>query len=363
MKNYFLIIFSLIFLTACGEDGDGPDAIAPTNLMLTTMVGENGEVSFAATADNANYFNYYFGETSGETATYSADGKASHTYSKSGSFTVTVRAHTSQSVYTSETANVTVEVEIEVPTDGYSTPESYEGMTLVWRDEFDGNSLNEDDWTFEIGNNGGWGNNELEYYQKENTTVEDGHLIIEARKESKGGFDYTSSRIKTQDKQVFKYGRIDIRAALPKGQGIWPALWMLGNNITEVSWPKCGEIDIMEMVGGSVDNRDATVHSTLHWDSNGHAFTGDSYELSSGLFADEFHVFTLIWNENTITSYVDDQQFFIIDIKPADLNEFHEEFFLLFNVAVGGDWPGSPDASTVFPQRMVVDYVRVFQEN
>ncbi|WP_421896549.1 family 16 glycosylhydrolase [Marinoscillum sp.] len=251
--------------------------------------------------------------------------------------------------------------ELVIPTQGYMSPESYEGWNLVWQDEFDQETLNTADWTYEIGNgHSGWGNNELEYYTDENTSMVDGNLVITAKKESRGGYHYTSSRIITKDKQEFKYGRVDIRAVLPFGQGIWPALWMLGANIDQVSWPACGEIDIMELIGGT--NRDNTTHGTAHWSgANGYANYGGSKKLSSGIFADEYHVFSIIWNENSITWLLDGVEFHVIDITPADLSEFRNDFFLIFNVAVGGNWPGSPNSSTVFPQYMIVDYIRVFQ--
>lgn len=249
-----------------------------------------------------------------------------------------------------------------IPTKGYSTPLTYANMKLAWSDEFDGTSLNEKYWNYEIGNNNGYGNNELEYYKKENTSVKDGYLIVEAKQESAGNQSYTSSRLTTQNKFNFKYGRVDIRAALPKGQGIWPALWMLGKNITTVNWPKCGEIDIMEMIGGDASGRDNTVYGTPHWDNNGsHAQYGGSTKLASGIFSGEFHVFSIVWDEKKIVWYLDDKQFHIIDTTPAGLSEFQEEYFLLVNLAVGGDWPGKPDGTTVFPQQLVVDYIRVFQ--
>ena len=243
---------------------------------------------------------------------------------------------------------------------GYKTPTSYQNLTLVWADEFEGTSLNDKYWNYEIGNNNGWGNNELEYYKKENTTVKDGYLTIEARQENNGASTYTSSRLTTQDKFNVKYGRVDIRALLPKGQGIWPALWMLGKNIRQVSWPKCGEIDIMELIGGT--GNDNTVYGTAHWDNNNsHAQYGGNTKLAAGVFNDEFHVFSIVWDARKIVWYVDDKQFHIIDTTPAGLSEFQEEYFLLVNLAVGGDWPGKPNSATVFPQQMKVDYIRVFQ--
>lgn len=249
-----------------------------------------------------------------------------------------------------------------IPTTGYSSLEQYDGMSLVWQDEFNTTELNSDSWTFELGTGyNGWGNNELQYYRENNTTLREGNLVIEAREENFNGSPYTSSRLITKDKFLFKYGRVDIRACLPEGQGIWPALWMLGQNIETVSWPACGEIDIMEMIGG--DGREKTVHGTVHWDDNGHSQYGGPFSLSAGTFNDEFHVFSIIWDESSIKWLVDDNQFLVVDITPETLSEFQEEFFLVFNVAVGGNWPGYPDETTVFPQWMVVDYVRVFQMN
>jgi beta-glucanase (GH16 family) len=247
------------------------------------------------------------------------------------------------------------------PSGGYVSPMSYPGYTLVWNDEFNGTSLNLADWTYEIGG-GGWGNNELQYYRAENTSVGNGLLTIEAREENFGGRNYTSSRLKTQAKQFFRYGKIDIRAALPYGQGLWPALWMLGESFAQVGWPASGEIDIMEMIGGN--GREDTVHGTVHWQHAGtHASYGGSQTLSGETYADKYHVFGIEWDSTAIRWFVDGVQYHVIDITPAELSELHGDFFFIFNVAVGGNWPGSPDATTLLPQRMLVDYVRVFDRN
>ncbi len=249
-----------------------------------------------------------------------------------------------------------------IPSTGYTTPTSYPNLKLLWADEFNGKELDEKFWNFEIGNNNGWGNNELEYYKKENTSLKDGHLLIEAKREVISNQFYSSSRITTQNKFDFKYGRVDIRAAMPKGQGLWPALWMLGKNISTVNWPKCGEIDILEMIGGEASGRDNTAHATAHWDNNDKyaSYTG-STKLASGKLNDAFHVYSIVWDAKKIAWYLDDVKYHEIDITPEGLSEFKEAFFLIFNVAVGGNWPGSPDGSTILPQYMVVDYVRVFQ--
>jgi Beta-glucanase/Beta-glucan synthetase len=255
-----------------------------------------------------------------------------------------------------------------LPTDntGYSTPLTYSGYTLLWSDEFSATTLNLNDWNQEIGNgSGGWGNNELEYYTSnlKNCFLSDGKLIIEARKENAAGFSYTSSRLTTQNKKSFKFGRIDIRAKLPVAKGMWPALWMLGNTISSAGWPACGETDIMELIG----TYPSRITGTAHWRnaSGAHASKGADYSLSSGNFSQQFHVFSLIWKTDQMQWLIDDHVYFTLNVSDAGAPNypFNAEQFFIFNVAVGGNWPGSPDSSTTFPQRMFVDYVRVFQQN
>jgi len=256
---------------------------------------------------------------------------------------------------------------ISLPSIGYTTPDSYPGYDLTWSDEFEGTTIDEGNWDFDLGDGCpdlcGWGNNELEWYTNspDNAYVQDGNLIINAIKENIGGKSYSSARLKSQGKQNFKYGRVDVRAILPYGKGLWPAIWMLGKNITEVGWPACGEIDIMEIFGGQ--GGDNNVLGTVHWDNaNSHASYGGNLEVTSGNLKDAWHVFSITWDETFIRWYVDDVEYQVIDITPGGLSEFHEEFFFLLNVAVGGDAPGAPDATTRFPQFMAVDYVRVFNE-
>ncbi len=252
---------------------------------------------------------------------------------------------------------------LQIPTSGYTTPTTYEGYKMVWSDEFDGSELNPANWVYETGTGAnGWGNNELQYYREDNVSFVNGNLIITAKDQKFGGSNYTSSRIKTQGKKAFKFGRIDIRAALPKGKGVWPAIWMLGSNITSVNWPACGEIDIMELTG-DIPNRSL---STVHYgpDIAGRQYKGNSKYLSGNKnFQDEFHVFTLIWKEDLMEFYVDDEKFYTA--TPASLGNvaypFNKNFFFIMNVAVGGNLPGNPDATTPLPQSMIVDYIRVFQ--
>ena len=234
---------------------------------------------------------------------------------------------------------------------------------LAWSDEFTSPQIDQTTWTFETGGNG-WGNEELQFYTARDTNafIQDGKLIIQALKENYSGKNYTSARLITKDKKSFKYGKIEARIKLPYGQGLWPAFWMLGQNYNSVGWPACGEIDIMELIGGAV-NRDNTVYGTLHWDNNGqYASYGGSNKLSSGIFADDFHLFTIEWTPKLIKWFVDNKQYHVTDISPSGLSEFQQQYFIILNVAVGGTWPGSPDNTTVFPQRMEIDYVRVFQD-
>lgn len=247
--------------------------------------------------------------------------------------------------------------------DGYTTPLSYAGMTLVWNDEFDGTAIDPSAWTHEIGGHG-WGNNELQYYSDSpsNSRILDGRLLIEVKDQNISGNNYSSARMITAGKKEFQYGRIDIRAKLPSDRGMWPALWMLGTDFWTNGWPVCGEIDIVELVGQQ-PNR---IHGTVHYgpDPVQRQSNGTSTTLSSGEdFSKAFHVFTILWEEDRIEWLVDDQSYHVIeksDLDPFDY-PFNKPFFFIMNVAVGGDWPGPPDATTPFPQYMLVDYVRVFQ--
>ncbi|MBS1597543.1 MAG: family 16 glycosylhydrolase [Bacteroidetes bacterium] len=253
---------------------------------------------------------------------------------------------------------------IYLPTDmsGYTTPMNYAGYNLIWNDEFDGTTLNTQNWNYETGG-GGWGNNELENYtsRPQNVFVSNGNLVIEARQESYGGNNFTSARLTTADKRQFQFGRIDIRAKLPVAKGMWPALWMLGSNIQQVGWPGCGETDIMELVGTNPKE----VVGSFHWkrQDGTHTYVSHSYDAPSEDFSQKFHVFSLIWKQDSLQILVDDQ-LYSAGGSQSLLNgpyPFNAPFFFIFNVAVGGDWPGPPDNTTVFPQHLFVDYIRVFR--
>lgn len=249
---------------------------------------------------------------------------------------------------------------------GFDAPTSYPGYTLAWSDEFNGNSLATDTWSNESGDGCpglcGWGNNELQYYTAppNNLFFQDGKMLIEAKAESYAGKNYTSSRIKTQNKKSFKFGRIDIRAILPKGKGLWPAFWLLPQDNVFGGWPRSGEIDMMEQVG----HEPSKVSGTLHFGPGpGSIWISRSHTLSSGNFNDQFHVFSLEWKADEIKWIVDGTVY--ATISKADLNgnnyPFNEKFYFIINLAIGGNLPGSPDASTVFPQWLIVDYIRVYQ--
>jgi len=233
--------------------------------------------------------------------------------------------------------------------------------TLVWSDEFNGSTINSANWGFDLGG-GGWGNNELENYtnRSENARISNGVLVIEARRENFGGSAYTSARMKTQGKQSFGINTwVEARIDAPQGQGIWPAFWMLGNSISTVGWPSCGEIDIMEIQG----QNPARNFGTIHWaDANGnHVSFGGIYNSSSSLSAG-FHTYAISRTGTSIKWYVDRIQYAEANISGGinSTSEFQGPFFILFNVAVGGNFVGSPDGSTVFPQQMQVDWVRVW---
>jgi beta-glucanase (GH16 family) len=255
------------------------------------------------------------------------------------------------------------------------------GWTLVWSDEFDGladSSPAAGRWTHEIGNgfdqaNNGWGNGELEYYtaDTENSAMDgSGSLVITAQEIDPattelecwyGPCEYTSARLISSQKFEMAYGRVEARLKLPYGQGLWPAFWMLGNDIGEVGWPTCGEIDIMEHIGSIPDTSYGTIHGPGY---SGGAGIGGSYTLNSGGFSDEYHVFAIEWEPGVIRWYVDGELFLTLtdaDIPAGTEWVFDHPFFLIMNVAVGGTWPGYPDETTVFPQTMMVDYVRVYQ--
>ncbi|MYJ95164.1 MAG: glycoside hydrolase family 16 protein [Proteobacteria bacterium] len=241
--------------------------------------------------------------------------------------------------------------------------------TLVWSDEFDDERLDPRRWFFETGDGGqyslaGWGNDELQWYLTDSALLENGRLVITARRESQNGYDYTSARLHTRSRFAFRYGRIEARLRLPGGQGLWPAFWLLPQEDTYGTWAASGEIDIMEAInlGGTGGN---TVFGTLHYggESPDNVFSGNEYVVP-GSATDEFHLYALEWDPTEIRWYVDDVLYAMQNFwhtASADYPApFDQPFYILLNVAVGGRFPGAPSPGTVFPVTMEVDYVRVY---
>lgn len=232
------------------------------------------------------------------------------------------------------------------------------GWTLVWQDEFEGAEINTAYWTHEIGGHG-WGNAELQYYTDfaANSFIEDGHLIIQALEEEYDGRAYTSARLITMDKVEVTYGRVEARLQLPHGRGIWPAFWMMGADFPDIGWPLSGEIDIVEHIGQEPETVYAHIHGPGY---SRNESVGAAFDLGRPA-SERFYEFAIEWEEEEIRWYVDDLLVFTVvpDDLPGDW-VFDHPFFLVLNLAVGGHWPGPPDETTQFPQRLVVDYVRVY---
>ncbi|MFZ1395318.1 MAG: glycoside hydrolase family 16 protein [Candidatus Promineifilaceae bacterium] len=237
-----------------------------------------------------------------------------------------------------------------------------EGWNLVWQDEFDGPEIDLANWTHEVGGHG-WGNGEAQYYSDDpkNSYIEDGVLVIQALKENVSGKLYTSARLSSQGKVEVQYGRIEARIQIPVGQSLWPAFWMLGTNIDEVGWPFCGEIDIMENIGSEPSLIHGTVHGPRYSGGDG---VGTSRRLPGGArYTDNFHVFAIEWEEDEIRWYVDDQMY--QKLTPTAVPGewvYNHEFYIILNLAVGGEWPGYPDGTATFPQTMKIDYVRIYEK-
>ncbi|MGF1585081.1 MAG: family 16 glycosylhydrolase [Bacteroidales bacterium] len=238
-----------------------------------------------------------------------------------------------------------------------------QGWHLVWNDEFENEGLPDPArWAYDIGY---IANNEKQYYTEsrlENARVENGQLIIEAHRESWNDFDYTSARLVTRGRSTWTYGRFEIRAKVPGGVGTWPAIWMLGENISEIGWPACGEIDIMEHVGFDPHN----VHGNVHTKAYNHMIgtnKGGTVELENP--AENFHIYAIEWFEDRIDFYVDENKYFTFEKESEGGNDvwpFDKPHYLLLNLAIGGDWGGSRGIDdSVFPHRFLIDYVRVYE--
>lgn len=230
---------------------------------------------------------------------------------------------------------------------------------LIWEENFDGNQLNSEIWNYELGDGCpdicGWGNNEKQIYTNSNHTVTDGMLTIHIKNENG---NITSTRITTAKKKEFQYGRIEARAKLPLGKGIWPAIWMLGSNIKQVGWPKCGEIDILEYVGKEPNNIFTSLHTQ---DSHGNTINTKKTKIET--IENGFHTYTIDWNKDKIVFSVDEVEVYTFqpDVKNENTWPFNQPFYLLINAAVGGNFGGPEIDETIFPQQFQIDYIRVYQ--
>lgn len=342
MLRFSAFAFTLLLsAVACSKSGNGggTNNNPPTNLTLSAVVNpdNSGNVAFTASATNATVYTYDFGD--GTSNQVSTTGAATHKYATSGVYTASVVAKSAggQTISTSTVITVTVV------------------LTLVWSDEFNTDGLPDaTKWGYDLGA-GGWGNNELEYYtnRSDNASVSGGTLKITAKKENYLGSQYTSARLLSRGKYSFKYGKIEVRAKLPAGVGTWPAIWMLGDNISTVNWPACGEADIMEHVGRFLNKIYGTLHHPGHSGTN-----GDGSTTIIPTATTDFHKYSLDWNATTIRFMVDDVTYYTF-ANTASL-PFNQNFFIILNVAMGGDFGGPVDPA-FNSEAMEIDYVRVYQ--
>jgi len=340
MKSLLLCLVPVLMIVASCSKGKNStnNNIPPTNLTLTAVVStdNSGNVSFTAAATNAVSYDYDYGN--GVFATV-ASGVVTYKYPSSGTYTVKVVAKSASGQTLSQTTQVIVNV----------------ALALVWSEEFDvAGAPNPAKWGYDLGA-GGWGNNEVQNYtnRADNAVVSNGTLRITAKAETYNGSAYTSARLLSKDKFSFKYGKVEVSAKLPTGVGTWPAIWMLGSNITTVGWPACGEIDIMEHLGRDLNKIYATLHHPGHSGAN-----GDGTTVVIPTATTEFHKYSLEWTAATIKISVDDVPFFSFTNNPG--LPFNQNFFFILNIAMGGNFGGPVDPAFT-SATMEIDYVRVYQ--
>lgn len=338
MKYLSILLFvTAAFFTSCSKDDDTNQSIIPSNLSVNAVVStdNSGNVSFNATATNAVTFDFDYGNGVFQTV---VSGIVTYKYPASGTYTVNVIAKSSTGNTVSKSVQVTVSVT----------------NSLVWSDEFNtAGAPDPSKWGYDIGA-GGWGNGEAQYYtnRPENAVVQGGVLKITAIKENFSGSAYTSARLLTKGKFSFKYGKVEARAKLPAGVGTWPAIWMLGNNISTVGWPDCGEIDIMEHKGSELNK----IYGTLHYPGHSGGNANGSTKIISNATT-EFHKYSMEWSAAFIKIYVDDQLFHTF--ANSSSVPFNQDFFLILNVAMGGTFGGSIDPAFTNAS-MEIDYIRVY---
>ena len=349
MKNMIIVLLALLSVkgtTGCGKPGtEAPVAAAPSNLVINAVVSMDGsgKVDFTVTATNANTYSIEFGDGVVKDI---PTGSVSHQYATVGTLTYTVRAtarnNAGKSVVGSKDISVTV---------------SPQTMVLAWADEFDRDGLPDaSKWVYDIGTgSNGWGNAELQYYtnRAENAVISNGTLKIRAVKESFSGSAYTSARLLSKGKYEFKYGRVEVRAKLPIGVGTWPAIWMMGTDISTVGWPACGEADIMEHRGSDLNR----ITSALHYPGR----SGSNPVVATTVIQNattEFHLYRFDWTATSLKFYVDDKLYH--EVQNNSNIPYNKDFFILLNLAMGGGFGGPVDPAFT-NATFEVDYVRVYR--
>jgi len=356
-----ILTVSLPIFTSCSTSGGGEDADSYVADFEYQVDADNPNIVHFTNTSEGDYLYLQWNYGNGNSTSKEADKTSvrSINFPKKGTYEVTLTVWGPLNSI-SDTKSITKTITIDS-----DDPNYVEGETLVWSDEFDGTSVNLNNWTFETGDNG-WGNQELQNYTNgDNAKIVDGKLVITAKKinDNEVAGSYTSTRMISKGKREFTYGRMEIRAKLPSGRGIWPAIWMLGTNIDQVGWPACGEIDIMEYVGYQPDVVHATIHTSDGYGGNG---SGNSMTLTTA--EEEFHVYGMNWDATKIQFYVDDQTNIVHTYSPSNKTTanwpFNNDQFFILNVAVGGTWGGANGIdNSIFPQSMEIDYIRVYQEN
>jgi beta-glucanase (GH16 family) len=342
LKIVAVMLFAVAFTGCKKSDNTNAGTSAgtpPTNLTLNNVVNTNnsGNVTFTASATNATTYSFDFGD--GTAVQNNATGSMTYKYSASGTYTTTVTARSS----TGQTVTATTQVTVTVV------------LALVWSDEFNTDGAPDPSkWGYDLGG-GGWGNNELEYYtnRPDNAVISNGTLKITAKKEFFVGSNYTSARLVTNGKYSFKYGRMEVRAKLPTGAGLWPAIWTLGADYATNAWPACGEMDVMEEKGSDINRIYGTLHYPNHSGANGDGAT----TVISGANTD-FHIYALDWTPQAMKISVDGVVFKTV-VNNSSI-PFNHDFFIILNLAVGGSFAGNVDPNFV-SSAMEVDYVRVYQ--
>ncbi|WP_435416519.1 glycoside hydrolase family 16 protein [Polaribacter aestuariivivens] len=360
IKHYLIV--ALFSFLSCGSSQGGEDVviddtIIPTNLSINiTVVGTNsanplgdgsGDVKLALSAKDAVRYKVKFGDGN---EVESTSGNLDYTYTNSGTnkYTIEVIAFSKTDNFVSDFLQKEI----------YVSPG---GLKLVWSDEFDTDGAPDPGkWTYDIGTgSNGWGNNESQYYtdRTENVTISNGTLKIKAKKENFSGANYTSARLKTQGLFDFTYGRVEIRAKLPSTGGTWPALWMLGSNINSVSWPACGEIDIMEHIGNDIGKVQSATHTPSSFGN-----TQNKGAINSNTTTTQFHIYELRWTEEKLEFLFDGELFYTYNpsVKNSNTWPFNKNQFLIMNVAIGGTLGGAIDTSFT-EDVMEIDYVKVYK--